>query len=124
MNVPKPSPVRLALATALSALWHFAGYSFVFVMIGTIAVGRALEHGWLEPFRVGNVEIPKFMGALATNVTVAIFCAVGVLSVAVAFGIRYFTYRSFLARARARGVTDIDNDGNPDVFTDRFLDDL
>ena len=124
MNGPKPSSFRLALATARSAMGHFLAYSFLFVMVGTVAVGRALEYGWLEPFRVGNVEIPKFMGTLATNVTVAIFCGIGVISVAVAFGIRYFTYRSFLARARARGVTDIDNDGKPDVFTDRFLDDL
>ncbi len=124
MNEPRPSPVKLAFATARAALGYFIAYSFVFVMVGTIAVGRGLENGWLEPFKVGNVEIPKLMGALATNVTVAIFCFIGVLAVAVAFGIRYFTYRSFLARARGRGVTDIDGDGKPDVFTDRFLDDL
>ena len=114
----------LALATVKAALVHFCAFSLLFVVLGSIAVSRALQHGWLEPFRIGNVEVPKLMGAHATNVTVAIFCGVAILAIATGYVVRYFTYRSFLARLRARGVTDIDNDGKTDVFTDRFLDDL
>ena len=124
MTVSAPPPARFAFATLKAALLHFIAFSSLFLVLGVIAIGRALSHGWLEPFRIGNVEIPKLMGSHATNVAVAVFCAIAVVAIAVGYVVRYFHYRSFLARLRARGVTDINNDGKTDVFTDRFLDEL
>ncbi|MCC6559886.1 MAG: hypothetical protein IT478_00900 [Xanthomonadales bacterium] len=123
--VPPPhTAFTFAFATLRAALAHFLAYASLFIVLGTIAVGRALTVGWLEPFRIGEVEVPKFMGTHASNVAVAVFCAVAVAAVAVGFVVRYFHSRSFLARLRSRGVTDINSDGKTDVFTDKFLDDL
>lgn len=102
VNPGRPSRARLALATAGAALGHGLAYSVAFIALGAIAVFRGLEHGWLAPFRIGNVEVPKFMGALATNVTVAVLCGTAVVAVVVAFTIRYLTFRSFRARAGPR----------------------
>ncbi|MGQ0801260.1 MAG: hypothetical protein ACT4NL_14275 [Pseudomarimonas sp.] len=124
MSPSPPSAFILAFATLRAALLHFFAFSSIFIIFGTIALTRAIQFGWLESFRLGSVEVPKFMGANATNVSVVVFCAVGILAIAAGYVVRYFYYRAFLAKLRARGVTDINNDGKTDVFTDRFLDDL
>ena len=124
MTTRTKDSMRLALATLRAAALHFFAFASVFIVFGAIAVDRAIRSGWLEPFRLGNVEVPKLMGAHATNISVVAFCAIAVGAIAVGYVVRYFHYRSFLARLRARGATDIDNDGKTDVFTDRFLDDL
>jgi hypothetical protein len=106
-----------------TALYVFA-ICLPFVALGTIAIDRGIRIGWLADFRIGNVEIPKLMGMHASNIDVAILCGVGIVATVVAYLIRYLTYRPILARARARGLTDLNGDGRTDVYTDRFLDDL
>jgi hypothetical protein len=120
----RPSRLAIALATLRAALFYFFVRALAFIMIGTLAVDAGIRVGWLEAFRVGNVEIPKFMGAQATNASVAILCGVVIIALAGAYLVRYLQTRPVLAVARARGVTDIDGDGRTDVFTDGFLDDV
>ncbi len=112
------------MATLRATAAHVLGSCLPFVAIGTIAIDRGMRIDWLADFKIGNVEIPKFMGTHASNLDVVILCGVAIAAVAVAYLVRYLTYRQFLARARARGITDLNGDGRTDVYTDWFLDDL
>ena len=115
---------REALSTLGHGLLYFFGYSSLFWILGVIALGRVFALGPLEVFLVGSVPIPKWQGAGFTNLDVFIFCSVGICALVVAFIVRYFQHRGKLRALRSRGVTDFNEDGKPDVFTDRFLDDL
>lgn len=113
-----------ALATLRATLRWFLAYAGIFIVWGVIAVDRVIRLGPMERFRLGDVEAPKLMGGHASNLAVAIFCGVAIVTIAVGLAIRYFHSRAFLARARSKGVTDLNGDGKVDVYTDRFLDDL
>jgi hypothetical protein len=119
-----PSPIRLAFLTLKAFVARFVLLSGLFMALGAIAIDRCIRLGPLEPFRIGTVDIPNFTGARASNLSVAILCATAAAVIVAGFAARYLRYAPFLAKLRARGVTDIDQDGKPDVFTDRFLDDL
>lgn len=124
MQASHPSRGNFALATLRATLGWFLAYSGIFIVWGVIAVDRAIRLGPMERFRLGEVEVPKLMGGHASNLSVAIFCVVAIATIAASLAIRYFHYRSFLAKARSKGVTDLNGDGKVDVYTDNFLDDL
>jgi hypothetical protein len=122
--LPARSKVREALATVRGALFRFLVLAAPFIVIGVIALGRVLNDGPLEEFLVGSVPIPKFQGAGFNSIHVVVGCGVAIVALAIALTIRYFQHRGKLRALRSRGVTDFNGDGKPDVFTDRFLDDL
>lgn len=122
--MPSRSPTREALSTLGHGLLYFFGYSSPFWILGVIALGRVFTLGPMEVFLLGSVPIPKWQGAGFTNLDVVIFCGVGIFALVVAFVVRYVQHREKLRALRSRGVTDFNQDGKPDVFTDRFLDDL
>lgn len=124
METSRPTRGRFALATLRATLAYFLAYSGIFIAWGVIAVDRAIRLGPMERFRLGDVEVPKLMGGHASNLVVAIFCGVAIATIAVGLAIRYAHSRTFLAKARSKGVTDLNGDGKVDVYTDRFLDDL
>lgn len=124
MKGDRPAVGSLALATLRATVAWFFLYSFFFIVWGTIAVGRIIQFGAMEPFRLGSVEVPKLMGAHASNLSVAIFCGAAIATIAGGLLYRYLYFRSFLAKLRSKGVTDLNKDGKVDVYTDSFLDDL
>lgn len=124
MSAINPTKLQYALATLRGTLIKFAMYSSFFLVLGSLALDRCIRIGPLESFRLGSVEIPKFSGAYATNLSVAILCGVAVLVIVAGLVYRYLYFRAFLARMRSQGQTDLNSDGEIDVYTDRFLDDF
>lgn len=121
---PRRSHLREALATVRGALLHFMAWSSVFWILGVIALGRLLKNGPWQPFLIGSVPIPKWQGAGFTNFDVIFLCAAAILALVVAFALRYIQHRKKLSMLRSKGITDFDEDGKRDTFTDRFLDEL
>jgi hypothetical protein len=124
---PQPPPrsgVREFWSTAGHGLAYFFGLTSLFWIFGVIALDRAIKLGPMEVFRIGSVPIPKWEGAGFTNLDVLIFCGVAIVALAVALVVRYLHHRGKLRALRSRGITDFNQDGRRDVFTDRFLDDL
>jgi hypothetical protein len=102
----------------------FFGFGGVFIIFGVISLDRIFTMGPLEDFRIGNVPIPSWQGASASNVSVFIFCLVGLLTVVIAIVLRYLHHRKNLEYLRSKGIYDGDGDGKVDSFEDRWLDDL
>ena len=110
-------------AIGATIVW-FLGLGFPFIILGTIAIHRCIEHGMFEYFMLGAIPMNKFLGAEASNLTMALMC--GTALVAIAFGLllRYIAHKDKLKEFRKRGIRDMDKDGNIDTYTDRFLDDF
>ena len=83
-----------------------------------------LSTGPLEDFRLGNVPIPSWQGASASNVSIFVFCGVGLVVVTLVIVLRYLYYRKDIEYLRSKGIYDVDEDGKMDTFKDKWLDDL
>jgi len=115
--------VSETIATIRGFFVKFFVFGLMFFILGTIALANALDSNWGGIFTLGNVPIPKFYGAGATNYQVFILCIVALVVLAFAIVSRYFYYRSIIQALREKGITDYDNDGQVDSFADSFLDD-
>lgn len=111
-------------ATTRGFLVMFIGFGFFPTVLGFIALSRVQTFGPLERFRLGNTEIPKFMGAGASNLDVLILCVVALVALVVGLVIRYFYFRDKLNYLRSKGFTDLNKDGLTDSFADDHIDDL
>lgn len=116
--------LRHVMATIRGALFLLLAFGSIFIVFGVISLGRILNEGPMEPFRIGATDIPKWLGAGATNLGVAIFCLTGIVALAFFIALRYIQHRETLQFLRERGIDDFDEDGKVDSFADRFLDDL
>ena len=116
--------IKEALATIKGAIFLFLIFGFPFILFGVISLGGIIYKGALEDFKIGNVEIPKFMGAGASYLDVFIFCIIGILAVAISIYARYRHHKATIDLLRSKGIHDYDGDGKIDNFTDKFLDDL
>lgn len=108
------------LATIRGAIGSFLITGSGFILLGVIALKGALAGDWHEPFLLGNVPIPTYYGAGASNSDVVIFCSVGILFLAIVIVRRYLYYRDVVEALRKKGITDYDK---VDSFADNFLDD-
>ena len=124
MSKEKRNHFKEALATAKAALYMFFLFGTFFIVIGVISLDRMLTIGPLEDFRLGNVPIPSWQGASASNVSIFVFCLVGLVTVAIAILLRYLYYRKDIEYLRNKGIYDVDEDGKIDTFKDKWLDDL
>ena len=95
-----------------------------FILFGVISLDKVLNEDMHGPFRLGNVPIPYFDGAGATNLYVFSFCVFGFVAVLIAVLMRYLHYRKDLEYLRSKGIRDANNDGKVDSFGDSWLDDL
>ena len=112
-----------ALATAKAALSMFLILGSFFILFGVLSLDRMIRIGPLEDFRIGNVPIPSWQGASASNVSIFVLCLVGLVTVVVAIVMRYLHYRKDIEHLRSKGIYDVDEDGKMDMFKDKWLDD-
>jgi len=124
MNNLKRNRLAEVLATAKGVLVSLLSFGGFFIIFGVISLERIFNEGALGDFRLGNVPIPKWQGASASNLSVFIFCLVGIVAVVIAIVIRYFYYRKDLEYLRSRGIYDLNKDGKIDSFEDKWLDDM
>ena len=109
-------------ATIRGVLEIFFVWGLGFILLGVLALNAVLNGEWDERFTVGNVPIPKFYGAGASNLDMLIFCVIGLVCICVAIVRRYLYYRGIIETLRKKGIEDYDNDGRVDSFADDFLD--
>ena len=105
-------------------MFLFLCFGSFFLLFGVIAIGRVVNEGPMETFRVGQTDIPKWLGAGATNLGVTLFCLAGLVVLVFCIILRYAQHRDALEFLRSRGIDDFDGDGKVDSFADSFLDDL
>ncbi len=115
---------RYLLATVRGALFLFVSFGMFPFVIGVIALGQTISEGPMESFRIGQTDVPKWLGAGATNLGICVFCLVVLIALAVCIVLRYLQHRETLDFLRGRGIDDFDRDGKVDSFADSFLDDL
>lgn len=104
-------------------LW-FTVLGSPFIVLGMIAIGRALDTGPLARFAILRRPFGTFLGAPVSNLDVAILCGMALVVLVVGLVVRYFQHREKLRFLRGRGIRDLDKDGQVDTYTDQFLDDL
>ena len=126
MNVERRSKWVEALSTVKGALrlYFVSGFTILFIIFGVISAGGGISRGWMEPFLIGETWSPKFTGTGGTYMSVAMFALFGLIARAVFIAIRWYQLRWLIEEFRSRGAYDVNNDGRPDTFADKFLDDL
>ena len=99
------------------------GLSMGFLLFGVISLGEIMKGNALELFTLGNVPIPTFIGAGASNVEVSIFCFIGM--VAILFGLirRHLYLRDEYDFMRKHGISEKDVDRRIDRYSDGMFDD-
>lgn len=121
---PLDDHIEEIVAAIRGTLLWFTLLGWPFIVLGVIAVDRALDTNPLQEFAIGNVPIVRFLGARASNLDVAILCGMALVVLVVGLVVRYFQHREKLRFLRGRGIRDLDKDGQVDTYTDQFLDDL
>ncbi|MEM7359885.1 MAG: hypothetical protein AAF431_12365 [Pseudomonadota bacterium] len=109
-------------ATIRGGIGLFLVYGLGFIILGVIAYHAFQLNGWHEPFKLGNVPIPTYQGAGATNFQIFTMCVAGLVAIGAAVVSRYFYYREVIESLRELGIDDYDRDGQVDSFADDFLD--
>ncbi len=92
--------------------------------MGAVGVSRIYSAGPFAQFALGDANMFKFMSPSATNLTVSVFCTMGLLLVILSVIWRYLHHRATLRYFREKGMRDFNQDGTTDSFADKFLDDL
>jgi hypothetical protein len=79
-----------------------------------------------EQFRLGFVDIPKYLGAGASYLDILILDGMMVVALVVGFGLRYYHYRDerdFLKKYKIKGETGFTSDLKPSKGSSGFFDD-
>ena len=118
----KPTKLQLIYATISRSFGYYLLYNSLFIVLGVISIGAIITSGPLEPFKIGNTVIPRFIVG-GTNLSVALLCLVGIILVTFVFIRRYLHHRKTINFLRRKGLYDYDGDGKIDTFMDEFLDD-
>jgi len=95
---------ELALKEILRVLWWYFAWSFMFWLFGYYALINIMGGKALELFRLGNLPVPAFIHA--SNIEVAITCAVACIALAVGFYLRYVKYGDEIQFKRMYGIKD------------------
>lgn len=117
----KVSPTKAKIHTLKTFLQCFLGFNSLFIVFGVLSFSRIMKYGALEPFKIGEVIIPKIVVG-GTNLSVFLLCSVGLTVITTLLLYRYFYYRNIIKKLREAGIYDFDDDGKVDTFIDNFLD--
>lgn len=86
----------------------FFVFSIGFIIYGVISLDKILKGEGLELFMLGNLPIPKYLGAGASNIEMFIFCVIGTLAIFIGLIRRYLEMRDDIAMMRKLGLKEED----------------
>lgn len=101
----------------------FFVFNFGFIVYGVISLDKIIKGGGLELFMLGNLPVPKYLGAGASNIEMFIFCVIGVIAIFIGLIRRYLEMRDDIAMMRKLGLRESDfrspyNSSVDEVFDD------
>ena len=108
MSISIKQEIKDFIYTLHGLAFLFVGLNTGFIIYGVVALDEIYQGNGLELFKLGNLPIPKFLGAGASNIEMFIFCIVGVIAISIGLIRRYLYLRGDIAMMRKLGVKEED----------------